>query len=132
MLTGQQIRGLALDHGLKVLAGLIVLGLVLFGIDRCSTWRTNRDIEARKANVNAALANIANVEANIAFDKGRQEEQKAAVNAATQDYLMAVNATDEARSEVNAALANVEKAKNANQANVSIRELEEKLKRLEQ
>lgn len=121
-----------MDHGLKLLAVLVILGAVLFGIDRCSTWRANRDIEARKANVNAALSNIANIEANIAFDKGRQEEQKQAVNAATQDYLTAVNATNEVREEVNAALANVEKAKNANQANVSIRELEEKLRKLEQ
>lgn len=116
-----------------VCAGLLVLlGLVLFGIDRCSSWRFERDIDKRKANVNAALSNIADREKTIANLNEQQAAEKEVVRRETEDLQNAVNATDQQKAETNKALANLANARNANETNVTVQELEEKLRRLDQ
>jgi heme/copper-type cytochrome/quinol oxidase subunit 1 len=112
------------------LAGiLIVVGFVLFTVDACGDWSENRKREKLKANVNAALTNIATREKAIANLKERQAIEVEAVNRHTREYIDAQNYTDSTRSEVNKALANMANAAKAN-GNVSVKELEEKLRGL--
>ncbi len=113
-----------------VLAGLLVLvGLVLFTVDACGDWSENRKREKLKANVNAVLSNIANREKAIANLKERQAAEVEAVNRHTREYIDSQAYTDATRSEVNKALGNMANAAKSN-GNVSVRELEEKLRGL--
>lgn len=113
-----------------VLAGILVLvGFVLFTVDACGDWSEKRRQDKLKANVNAALSNIANREKAIANLKERQAAETQAVNAATQEYLSAVNATDATRNETNRALSNLANAAKSN-GNVSVKELEDRLRGL--
>lgn len=111
---------------------LFVLGLVLFTMDKCSSYFTNRDIEKRKANVNAILSNIQAIETGkIAATKEELAAEKAKAELETEDLLEAANATDAARAETNAALTNLNAARNANTTNSSVKDLEDALRRLE-
>lgn len=113
-------------------AALVLLGFVLFGIDRCSSWRFTRDIDKRKVNVNAALSNIAEREKTIANLNEQQAAEKEAVKIEAQELQNAVNATNEQRVETNRALENLNASRNSNAVNVSVSDLEEKLRRLDQ
>ena len=110
-------------------AFLVLIGLVLFTVDRCGTWRTDRKNEQLKENVNIALSNVAAREKVIANLKEQQAVEVFAVNNATREYLDAQNLTDETRREVNKALANLANAAKSN-GNISVRELEDKLRGL--
>lgn len=109
--------------------GLILLGAVLFTFDKCGDWSFQRKQDKLKANVNKALAEAANVEKTIANLKEQQAVQAENVNRATREYIDAQSYTDETRNEVNKALANMANAARSN-GNVSVKELEEKLKGL--
>lgn len=122
-----------MDHGLKLLLGLVILGAVLFGLDRCDSWWSNRNVNKQKANINAILSNINAIETGvIAATKEELAAEKMAANIETKALLNAVNATEETRIDTNAALANLQKAKNANATGITVKELEEKLRRLDQ
>jgi len=108
---------------------LVVVGFVLFTVDACGTWNEKRRRENLKANVNAALSNIASREKAIANLKERQAIEVEAVNRHTRDYVDAQNYTDATRTEVNKALGNLANAAKSN-GNVSVKELEEKLRGL--
>ena len=113
----------------SVASGLVLIGLVLFTVDRCGDWRTDRKNEQLKQNVNIALSNVAAREKVIANLKEQQAVEVFAVNNATREYLDAQNLTDETRREVNKALANLANAAKSN-GNISVRELEDKLRGL--
>ena len=113
----------------SVASGLVLIGLVLFTVDRCGDWRTDRKNEQLKQNVNIALSNVAAREKVIANLKEQQAVEVFAVNTATREYLDAQNLTDETRREVNKALANLANAAKSN-GNISVRELEDKLRGL--
>ena len=114
---------------------LLVLVAVMFA--KCPGYLETRATEKKKLAVNAALANVANKEQQIAEHekaidelKGEQKVEKQNVNALTQDYLDSANVATQDRIEANKALANLDAARNANATNVSVKDLEEKLKGL--
>lgn len=114
-----------------VVIGLVLLiGGVLLAIDRCGTWRSDRDIEKRKANINAVLANIEIKETTIANLQTQVELEKQAANTEMKQLLENINATEATKVETNAALANLDRAKNANTTNSSVKQLEELLEKL--
>lgn len=112
-------------------AGLAVLGLVLFLFDKCGDYRTNRDIEKRKANINAALSNIAVKEGTIANLQIDVAVEKERVKESVKEHLEAVNASDAVKANTNAKLANLDAARNVNTTNSSVQDLEDVLRRLE-
>lgn len=119
-------------HWRKIAVGvglLVLIGLVLFGADKCSDYRFRSKQEKLKANVNTALANVAETQKVIANLKERQAVEVEAVNRATKEYLDAANVTDATKQDTNKALANMANAAKSN-GNVTVKELEEKLRGL--
>ena len=113
---------------LWALFGVVVLVALLFAADRISGWRTRHDIDHKRREINAALANLANVQDRLQRD--RQDEAVAAqeVIRRTEDYVNAVNATDAARAETNRALQNLNSAVNAGRnAGITADALEKRL-----
>lgn len=96
------------------LLGLVLFALVLFGIDRCDTYRDNQRTEALRANVNAAMAELANVQTDVTKDKQDEAVAIERVRQATIAYLEARNAATGARNAVNEALVNLQEQVNAN------------------
>lgn len=111
-------------------AALALLALVLFTMDRCGSYRFGRDIDKRKANVNAALSNIANIQAQKSELEKQEAVEKERVRIEIENLANAVNATDAQRLETNKALENLNAARNGNAMNVTVQELEEKLRKL--
>jgi tetratricopeptide (TPR) repeat protein len=122
---------------LTVVGLLVLLGLTAWALQSCGDTLFNHGIDKKKANVNAGLANVANIEQNIgehekaiANLKEAQAAEKQNVNALTQDYLDSANVAGDKRAEAQKALANLDAAHNANATNVAVKDLEEKLKGL--
>lgn len=110
------------------LAAILVLGVILWSFDAFGDWRFTRKQDALKSNVNAGLANIKEREKVIANLKEQQAAETRQVEIETKEFLEAVNATDKAREETDKVL---ERLANVNgNTNVSVSELEEKLKGL--
>lgn len=111
---------------------IVLLVIVLFTVDRCSTYRDNKKVNEHKANIANIAANIKKMETGvIPATKEEIAAQKAAANVETGLLLDAVGATDEAREATNAALANLEAAKGKDTTNSSVKDLEDALRRLE-
>ncbi len=115
------------------LLGLIVLGGLLFAIDRVSGWYHQRQIEHLKANVNAATDELKGIQANVVIEKVLANQAMENVNVAVKEYANAVNATDTARGETNRALQNMSNAVNGNRpVGVTANDLDRQLKELGQ
>lgn len=119
---------------LACIAGLFILGWLFSG---ASGWWDSRGIAKKQEAVNAGLANVANIETKIERGEGnvanlreQQAAEKQNVNALTQDLLEAKEADQAQRWAVNQALKDLDAAKNSNATNVSVQDLEEKLKGL--
>jgi hypothetical protein len=112
-------------------AGLVLIGAVLFGIDRCGSWREQRKIDKIKANVNAALVNVANIEVKKRELELQQAAELEAAKRDVEEFNEAANASIEAREEVNKALENVNIARNSNTTGTTVDELKRKLDRLD-
>ena len=110
-----------------LLGTLAIIGLVLFAAESCGDWSFQRKQDKIKANINTALANIAEREKAIANLKEQQAVEAQEVNRATSEWMDAQNYTDQTRKEVNKALANLANAGKSN-ANISVEELKEKLR----
>lgn len=116
------------------LAGLALIVWLVMYAESCHV-KSQR--ERAKEAINAKLTTVANREAVIANLEQKQIEDKANVNAAIHDYIAdqqatnaAVQSTDQKLEEANKAVANLQKAQNTNQTNVSVQDLQEKLKGL--
>lgn len=96
----------------KIIIGIIVLAIVLFAADRISTWNSKRKLNNAKQEVNVALQELANAKA--AVDPHAESAAIEKLKEATNTALTASGATDEAKAETNAALANYKAARNAN------------------
>jgi len=99
---------------LYALGGLILLGGVLFGIQKCGDWRAGRKIDKLKANISIATKELANVQANIDADKIDEAKKLEDVKLATNSYIDATSATDAGKKELKQALQNVNSAVAAN------------------
>jgi len=115
-----------------VIGGLILIAIVLFALDRFGTWRSNRDIDKRKANINAVLANIETKESTIANLQTEVALEKQAANIETKALLENINTTEATKEETNRALGNLANAKGKDTTNSSVADLEKLLKQLEQ
>jgi len=115
-----------------ILVGVLIAILGLFWlIDGIGSWWTGRGNNKRQANINAHLSNIATKEGTIANLQTEVEIEKSHLVEETKEHLKDVNATVEAKTETNKALANLEKAKNANTTNSSVQDLEKILEKLQ-
>lgn len=113
---------------LWMVLGLVVLAGLLFIADRVTGWRDKRVIEVKRAEINAALANLANAQDNLERDKIAEIQHKQDVIEKTERYLNAINATDSARAETNRALQNLGSAVNANRnVGITVADLEKRL-----
>ena len=115
-----------------ILAGiLVVFGAILFTYDACGTYHSNRGNEKRKANINAALSNIAEKEATVANIKTEIAVEKEGVKVETEQLLKDTFTSNEKRVATNQALANLDAAQNANATNSSVADLEKLLRELQ-
>lgn len=95
-------------------AGLLLIGAVLFLAKSCGDWRSNRDISKARANVNAALVAVNAAKEVVGNDRVDEAVALDHVKQAANDVITTSNATDQAKTEANAAVANFIAAKNAN------------------
>lgn len=112
-------------------AGIALLGVVLWGIDAFGNWRFDRGVAKDKAEIKQGLANIASKESTIANLQTEVAVEKERVRQQTVEHLENINATEQVKAETNAALANLDAAKNANTTNSSVSDLEKALEKLQ-
>jgi molecular chaperone DnaK (HSP70) len=111
---------------------LIALGGTLFLLDRISGWWSGRKIDQARANVNAATQELKDAQANVAKEKQAEAVALEKVKIETNTYLEAVNASDDARTQTNQAIQNMQSAINANRdVNITADQLDQKLKELD-
>lgn len=125
-MTFEAIVSFAKKYRNYIIAGallLVLIGVSLWIWQATSNWWFARDLEKKKANVNAALQEANSIQGNVNIDKATANQILANVNIATQEHLEAANATDAQRERTNAAITNMQKAANQNR-NVSAAELE--------
>ncbi len=96
------------------LLGLILFAGVLFAMDRYENWRRNAQINKARQDVNVAMQDLANVKSNVNADKDKASQAVANLQMATNTLVSATDASEAARTQTNAALANVAQAVNAN------------------
>lgn len=116
--------------GIYCAVGIVLLGIVLFGIDRCSTWNQKRKLNNALNEANVAMQELANAKAavNPYAEAAAIEKLKEATNTA----IEASAATNAAKAQTNAALANYKAAINANRpVGTTEAELLEKMRGLE-
>ena len=112
---------------------IVLIGLVAFTVDRCGTWREQRDTDKRKAAINANVAEIGNLTNQIANLELKKEGLREGVNRDMQDLQKEIFGREEAKAEANKALANYQRALNTNSnVNRTAEDLEEVLRRLDQ
>ena len=109
---------------------LIVFGAVLFTYDSCGTYYANRGNEKLKANINAALSNIAEKEQTVANLKTEIAVEKEGVKIETETLLKDTFTTDEKRVATNQALQALANAQNSVAVNSSVANLEKLLREL--
>lgn len=117
MLTIANIWGWVYGH--KKFVGILtscVVGLLLlwYLLTQATSCYSSRQIDKARANVNAALANLANAQSNLAVSKADEARRIEEVKIATNTALEAANATEAAKTTTNAVLANLNAAINAN------------------
>lgn len=111
---------------------LIVIGLVLFTVQQCGNWREQREIDKARANVNAALSNLSNAQANkVQAEKDLAIAEQIAKDAA-QDVVKASEASEEAKKVTNQALANITVAQGVNTQNTNVQTLKDILDKLDE
>lgn len=127
----ESVKGFKHWNIVLILVGILVLvGGIFFVIDGVGSWWTGRGNNKRQANINALISNIATKEGTIANLQTEIAIEKSHLVEETQEHLKDVNATVEAKTETNKALANLEKAKNTNTTNSSVQDLEKILEKL--
>lgn len=100
---------------LFIAGGLIVILLLSWwGLHSYDTYRENKKIANMKANVAIALQEVANAQSNVNKDTNNEAAAVQHLKDVTNEYTTAVNATEAQRFVTNQAIANVEKAINAN------------------
>lgn len=95
-------------------AGLVLIGIVLFGFSKCSTYLADRKAEQLKTNVNLAINAIQAAQSNKQVDDIDRAVKMGQLNQAVNEAINAANTTDEAKKATNQALANVNAAVAAN------------------
>lgn len=111
--------------------GIIILGAVLFGLDRCGTWRANRGIAKDKQKIANTVAEIGNISNQISDLEKAKAEKQGELTRDVETMQNNVYGLDDAKAETNAALGNYQKAVNANtNTNATAQQIEEALKKL--
>jgi hypothetical protein len=103
-----------LSVGLIALAGIVILGGVLFLADKCSTYEGNKKLKAAQTNANIAMNAVNAAKGTVVKDAVNEAVAVDRVKEAVNDAVTASNATDAAKQRTNQALANYQVAVNAN------------------
>ena len=93
---------------------LIVFGVFLYATDRVGNWWNERGIDKDKAKIANTIGNIANINAQISNLEIQKAEQQGELKKDTETLTNSVYGREEAKKEVNAALANFNRALNTN------------------
>lgn len=130
-MTIKQLRQLFFDYW-YIPAGLLLLAAILFGLDRCGTWKANRGIEKDKAKIANTVSEISNVKGQINELELKRAELQGELNRDVETLANNVFGQEAAKVETNQALANFNAALKANSnVNATAQQIEEALKRLE-
>jgi thioesterase domain-containing protein len=114
-------------------AGLVLIGIVLFTFQTCGNYFSGRDINKARANVNAALVEVKAAKEVVANDRVDEAVALDHVKQAANDVVSASTATDEAKTAANQAVANYEAAvKEKRPTGTTEADLDEKLRALGQ
>lgn len=89
-----------------VAIGLLLLAVVLFVFDKCGSYWSSRDIKKAQENVNIAMNAVNAAKGTVSNDRVAEAVALEQLKEATNDVVNASTATDEAKAEANAALAN--------------------------
>lgn len=115
------------------IAGVIILGAVLFGIDRCGTYRANKDTAKAKQKIANTVAEINDIGKTISNLEQKKAEKQGELNRDVETLQNNIYGLDDAKAETNAAIANFQKAVNANtNTNATAQQIEDALKKLDQ
>ena len=118
---------------LIVIVALVgVLGGLLWFFGYVDKWWFDRGVRKDKEAIKEQLSNIAVKEEQIANLRVEVAEEKVKAAEAVKDLAAASNATDQAKNETNKALANLNAARNSNQTNTSVEDLQKLLDKLDQ
>lgn len=110
---------------------LVVVGGVLFTIDRLTGWKQARDIKNARIAVNAAANDLKTAQDALTPDKVDIAVKTIQMQEATNAALLAVNATETQKIEVNRASQNLANAAAANRpVGVSAADIEKRLDEL--
>lgn len=131
ILTAWKGWPMAMRVGVPLVIGLVILGAVLFGASKVSNWWGNRQIDKARANVNAALVELKQAEANKAADETAVAVAVEKVKQAAEDVVIASNTAEKGREEINAATQNLANVAAANRPTGTVAsDLEKKLDQL--
>lgn len=129
-------KGLAIVKAYRIwfiISGLFILLVLVWGLFQWgSDVSRDRKTEKLKANADLAINEVTNLKAQAANIEDKRIEANANVNAAVADYQRETFGREQDKAETNAALANFQKALNAN-ANVdrTAEDLQRKLQELD-
>lgn len=93
---------------------LVIIGGILFTVHTVRNYRARKQIEQGIANVNAAMKQVANAQMVVGGDKVAENRAVEDFKESANTVIEASTATDEAKAEANAAVANFIATKNAN------------------
>lgn len=115
------------------IVGLAVLGAVLFGIDRCGTWKANRDIAKDKQKIANTVAEIGNISNQIGNLEQQKAEKQGELNRDVETMANNIYGREDAKTETNRALANFNAALKANaNVNATAEDIQRALEKLDQ
>lgn len=136
MLQIANIYGFIVAHRftiLRLLALLFLIGAVLWTMDYCTGFWSERGINKHKANVNEAMEAVNAAKSDLTNNKINEAIAIEKVAEAANEAIRASNATDEAKTAANVALQRYENAKRANAPiGTSEQELLDALNKLDQ
>lgn len=132
----ESIKDWALLHKVKLiaiaLAAVLVFAAILWALDAFDSWSFNRSHTKAKEQVANTAKEIANIQTEITNLETKKAEKVGELKRDTEALTNSLFGLDEAKKETNAALANLQKAVNAN-TNVdrSVQDLEKVLEKLQ-
>lgn len=112
--------------------GLVVIGGVLFGIDKRSNWRTTRETNKIKANIANGITKIANIQTQISNLEVQKAETQGELKRDVETYANQTYGREDDKIRTNQALANYNQALKTNtNIDATRQQIEDALKKLD-
>lgn len=108
-------------------AGVLLLVLILFAVDKVSNWRTNRDINKQKQKIANTVTEIGTIKDQISSLEQQKAEKQGELQRDVETLANQTYGLEDAKKETNAALANYNRAL---QTNSNVNATAEDLQRL--